>query len=257
MPEVVSIHRVPEKHGSAEPLPAAPFLAGLGMDGDWRTRPGSLRQITIIEEEAVLAVSKEIGKAIPLGATRRQVMVRGIRLSPTIGYRLRLGPLLLKVEAPCHPCDRMEINVGPGAKVAMKIDCGVCCTIIEGGELKIGDPVSVPFEDRCLLAGLLLLEREKDYAPEDPFPLRILPAKVALAHVEGKPLEAIGFESEEAAGIWLTKIEAECRIKNEKSRVKLTSSLIGPVKRACTEAGFEAPIDLVKRLIEKRFPPDG
>lgn len=114
----------------------------------------------------------------------------------------------------------------------------------------------IPIYNRCLAAGLLFMERGQDYAAEDPFPLRICLLKTALAYTEGKTLEAIGFASEEDAGIWLTKFEQECRIKNEKNRLKTTGSLIGPVKRGCTEAGFEAPIDLIKTLIEKRFPPD-
>lgn len=115
-------------------------------------------------------------------------------------------------------------------------------------------PEVVSIQQRCLAAGLLLMERGLDYASEDPYPLRICPLKTALAHSEGKTLEAIGFANEEDAGIWLTKFEEECRIRNERNRVKATSSLIGPVKRACTEAGFEPPIEMVKTLIDKRFP---
>lgn len=153
MADVVSIHQVPEKHGPATSLASATFLTGLGMNGVWRCRPNSSRQITIIEEEAVDALSKHLGIQIPSGATRRQVMIRGMRLASKIGSHIKLGPIIVKVEAICHPCERMEENVGPGAKEAMKENCGICDLVISGGDLKVGDPVTVPIYDQFAAAG--------------------------------------------------------------------------------------------------------
>ena len=143
MASVVSIHRVTEKGAPAILLQTAHFSADFGLDCDWRSRKGRGRQITLIEEEALdrVASALKLGQ-VPPGASRRQVVVRGIRLNETIGKRLRVGPLLIDVHAFCEPCSVMETTIGRGAKDALK-DCGgICGKVLEGGELRPGDNVS-------------------------------------------------------------------------------------------------------------------
>jgi len=144
MASVVSIHRVAARDAAAEPQPAAQFIADFGLEGDWRSRRDSSRQITIIEAEALDAVATTLGvRAVPPGASRRQVVVRGIALNDTVGKHLRLGPLLVQVEDFCNPCQNMEVKIGPGARLAMADRGGICGRVVEGGTLRPGDPVVV------------------------------------------------------------------------------------------------------------------
>ena len=144
MAQVISIHRVAEKNGPAEALKQVDVRADFGLEGDWRSKKNSGRQITLIEEEelANLALALKV-PAIASGASRRQIVARGLRLNDTVGKKLRLGPLVLQVERLCDPCKNMEIMIGPGAWWAMKDRGGICARVLEGGVLKVGDALEV------------------------------------------------------------------------------------------------------------------
>ena len=143
MATVISIHRVAQRYAPAEALGAATFVADFGLEGDWRSRRGSDRQITLIEAEALEDVARALGiDGIPAGASRRQLVVRGLSLNDTVGKRLRVGPLLVAVEERCDPCINMESKIGPGAQHAMRERGGVCGRVIEGGVVRPGDAVA-------------------------------------------------------------------------------------------------------------------
>jgi MOSC domain-containing protein YiiM len=80
---------------------------------------------------------------VPSGASRRQVVVRGIALNDTVGKRLRVGPLVVEVHELCDPCENMESKIGPGAMRAMEGRGGVCGRVIVGGVLRPGDRVEI------------------------------------------------------------------------------------------------------------------
>lgn len=147
---VVSIHLVPQRHEPAVALDVAHFIADYGLEGDWRARPGYSRQMTLVEAETLEHVAAKLGlAAVPPGASRRQIVVRDVNLNATMGKRLRIGPVLVSVERPCDPCQRMETTIGRGARDAMDGRGGVCARVLEGGAIRPGDSVTlVDFEER-------------------------------------------------------------------------------------------------------------
>ena len=143
MAEVVSIHRAAVKDGVAEPLREAVVREDYGIEGDWRSRGGKDRQVTLIEEEALLAVGERLGAPVKPGASRRQVVVRGLPLNATVGQVLRVGDVELQVTGLADPCDNMERTIGPGARAALEDRGGVCARVLRGGTLRVGDAVRV------------------------------------------------------------------------------------------------------------------
>ena len=142
MAEVVSIHRALERSAPAEPLAAARILPDFGLEGDFRSaRPG--RHVTLIEEETLSAVGALLGIAIPAGASRRQIVVRGLSLNPTVGQTLHVGEVLLAVTSLCDPCSKMEDKIGLGAREALVNRGGVCARVVSGGLMRVGDTVAV------------------------------------------------------------------------------------------------------------------
>jgi MOSC domain-containing protein YiiM len=141
MGEVVSIHIVRNRHGAAESLERARVLINYGMEGDWRSHRNRSGQLTLIEAEALEEVARRLGHPVPDGASRRQVVVRGVRLRELIGRRVRLGAVRVFVETPCDPCSRMEMTICAGAQAALEGRGGVRCHVLVGGELCIGDPI--------------------------------------------------------------------------------------------------------------------
>jgi MOSC domain-containing protein YiiM len=154
MAEVVSIHRAHERDAPAEPLASARVLTGFGLEGDFRSaRPD--RHVTLIEEETLEAVGTQLGIDVPSGASRRQIVVRGMALNPTVGKTLRIGEVVLAVTSFCDPCIKMEGKIGPGARAALTNRGGVCARVVAGGTLHVGDTVVVESaaEHRRELAG--------------------------------------------------------------------------------------------------------
>lgn len=114
-----------------------------GIEGDYRSGKFQIGQITLVEAEIIETMSRELGYEIPAGASRRQIMVKGIMLNELIDQNLRLGSVLVRVEDKCNPCNNMEKKIGPGAKNAMNGKGGIRCRVIEGGELHVGDKITV------------------------------------------------------------------------------------------------------------------
>ena len=148
--EVVSIHRAGFRDAPAESLTSARILADFGLEGDFRSqRPG--RHVTLIEEETLAAVGAQLGIAIPSGASRRQIVIRGLALNPTVGKQLRIGEVLLEVTSFCDPCIKMEGKIGAGAQAALADRGGVCARVLAGGTMRVGDTVAV---EPALVAGV-------------------------------------------------------------------------------------------------------
>ena len=141
MAEVVSIHIVKENKAPAGYCNQAVVYDNFGIKGDYRSGKYKVEQITLIEYEVLETVSRKLGYKIPSGASRRQIVTKGISLDELVGQRLRIGVVLVQVEKKCKPCNNMEISIGQGAKEAMNGKAGVFCRVIKGGELHINDEV--------------------------------------------------------------------------------------------------------------------
>ena len=151
MGEVVSIHIVRQRNGALESVERATVQTNYGLQGDWRSRRNRSGQLTLIEAEVLTEVEHLLGAPIPPGASRRQVVVRGVNLNDLIGQRIRIGEVHVFVETPCDPCSRMEETIGAGARNALEGRGGVRCFVLAGGELAVGDSiVEEPFQEQRL-----------------------------------------------------------------------------------------------------------
>ena len=148
MAEIISIHVVQKKNAAAESCNHVTVRSNFGIVGDHRSEKFQIGQITLIEADTIAAMSRKLGYDIPDGASRRQIMVKGIKLNELIGRNLRMGQILVRVEDKCNPCKNMETEIGPGAEEAMNDKGGIHCRIIEGGDLHVGDKITVE-SPRC------------------------------------------------------------------------------------------------------------
>jgi MOSC domain-containing protein YiiM len=148
MGKVVSIHIVRERDGTAEAVEHATAQTNFGLEGDWRSRRNRAGQLTLIEAEVLDEVGQLRGAGVPAGASRRQIVVRGVKLNELLGRRIRIGDVPLFVETPCDPCKRMEETIGTGARAMLEGRGGVRCFVLAGGELCVGDAVTEePFQE--------------------------------------------------------------------------------------------------------------
>ncbi|MEO1527365.1 MAG: MOSC domain-containing protein [Planctomycetota bacterium] len=116
-----------------------------GLEGDFRGKPGK-RQVTVMAIEDWQAACDELDLDEPLGWTTRRanLLVRGVALAEKTGSVLAIGDTRLKITGETDPCGRMDESQ-PGLMKALTPDWrgGVCCTVLSGGAVKVGEPVTL------------------------------------------------------------------------------------------------------------------
>lgn len=121
-------------------------LAGKGLAGDHRSEKtaGSGRQVTVISGEFIGQTAHFLGRSeIDPTLLRRNLVVSGINLHALRHQQFAIGDALFEAGALCHPCSRMETALGRGGVAAMLGHGGLCCTILRGGLIRLGDAVCV------------------------------------------------------------------------------------------------------------------
>jgi MOSC domain-containing protein YiiM len=122
------------------PVESAIALAGKGLKGDRHlhkegAKPG--QALTLIEAE----VLEDVG--LPGTQSRRQVVVRGVRLNDLVGRRFRVGGVeCLGVEI-CEPCLHLQQMTRPGIIKQLLHRGGLNADILNDGRISVGDPVLV------------------------------------------------------------------------------------------------------------------
>ncbi|WP_337042364.1 MOSC domain-containing protein [Emticicia sp. 17c] len=113
-----------------------------GIVGDRYRGTARNRQVTIIQAEHIEAVAKILHKeTIDPALLRRNIVVSGINLLALNDTTFQIGDAVLKMTGYCHPCSRMEENLGIGGYNAMRGHGGITCMVIKGGTIKLGDEV--------------------------------------------------------------------------------------------------------------------
>lgn len=114
-------------------------LAGKGLKGDRQfceegARPGAA--LTLIEAEAL----EDVGLS---GAeSRRQVVVRGVRLNDLVGKRFRVGSVECVGVELCEPCLHLQKLTRPGIIKDLIHRGGLNADILNDGQITVGDAVS-------------------------------------------------------------------------------------------------------------------
>ena len=135
--------------GYREPIEARDEVraeVGRGLEGDYHSKQksGGDRQVTLIQAEHFPVIAAIVGRDdVRPDLVRRNIVVRGIELTPLIGRRFRIGEVLLEGTGSCAPCSRMDENLGDGGRLAMKGLGGLTAKVIESGRIQFGDSVEV------------------------------------------------------------------------------------------------------------------
>lgn len=119
-------------------------ITGRGLEGDHKStgKVDSKRQVTLIQHEHLIAVAGMLHRPrVGPEEVRRNLVVSGVNLLALKGKPFRIGDVLLEFSGPCEPCARMEYNLGPGGFNAMRGHGGITAKVIEGGILRVHDPV--------------------------------------------------------------------------------------------------------------------
>jgi MOSC domain-containing protein YiiM len=122
------------------PVQAASALAGKGLQGDrhfYREGAAPGEALTLIEAEVLESVG------LTGAESRRQVVVRGVRLNDLVGKRFRVGNVeCLGVEL-CEPCLHLQQLTRPGIIKELIHRAGLNADILNDGRISVGDAVVV------------------------------------------------------------------------------------------------------------------
>ncbi len=150
--EVVSIHVAPEAGAAAETVEAAQLVADQGVSGDryfegrgtfsakLAGSPGW--EVTLIEVEEIDRYNATHGTQWSAGDFRRNIVTRGVRLNELVGTRFTVGTATLEGVRLCEPCAYLGSLLGAEIVEGMVHRAGLRARVVEGGEVRSGDPVA-------------------------------------------------------------------------------------------------------------------
>jgi len=121
------------------PVASVAARAGKGLEGDRHfyeegAKPG--QALTLIEAEAL----EDVG--LTGAESRRQVVVRGVRLNDLVGKRFRVGDVeCLGIEL-CEPCLHLQEMTRPGIIKDLIHRGGLNADILVDGQIFVGAQVS-------------------------------------------------------------------------------------------------------------------
>ena len=147
---VLSVHIAPAGRAPIVSVVEIQAIAGKGLEGDRYFRktgsfsktPGSGREVTLIEMEAVEALTREYQIAIDAAQARRNIVTQGIALNHLIDRQFAVGEVVLRGTRLCDPCSHLEKLTIKGVMRGLIHRGGLRADVVRGGIIRVGDVVS-------------------------------------------------------------------------------------------------------------------
>jgi MOSC domain-containing protein YiiM len=147
---VVGIHVADSARAPMQSLDAVQAVSGKGLEGDrYFVRQGTFfkkekvrpdREITLIEQEAFEALSRDYAIELAAHEARRNIITCGVSLNHLVEREFSVGGARLRGIRLCEPCGHLERLTGRKLKGLVHRG-GLRAQIVTSGEIKIGDPV--------------------------------------------------------------------------------------------------------------------
>lgn len=130
----------PEKKAKVVSVTSAMLDPAYGIQGDHYTGHSAKRQVTLIQAEHLPAIASMLQcERVKPEQLRRNIVVSGINLLALKNKSFQLGEAVLEFTGLCHPCSRMEENLGVGDYNAMRGHGGITAWVISPGKVQVGD----------------------------------------------------------------------------------------------------------------------
>lgn len=146
---VARIYLRPASRVPVQEVPVTSAIQGQGLQGDHAG--GGRRQVTMLDYGRWRDVCSHLGTPLDPGARRANLVLEGIDLRQCVGRRLRIGGAVVELLGETRPCELMDRAFeGLGAALAQDWRGGAYGRVLEGGEIRAGDPVTLldPEPDR-------------------------------------------------------------------------------------------------------------
>jgi len=116
-----------------------------GLEGDKAgLRAGGKRQVTLMQAEYMQVMKSLLPELdLTMADMRRNIAISGVNLNALKDCTIQLGQAKLEITGFCHPCSKLETQLGYGVYNAMRGHGGLTAKVIQGGEIKLGDQLVV------------------------------------------------------------------------------------------------------------------
>ena len=145
------LHITPRAFLPMRAMPEIRLIEGKGIEGDrymigreegfYSHKPEEGRQVTLFELETLVALKRDANIELGPEEHRRNVTVEGVPLTHLVGRRFWLGETLLEATRLSIPCRHIEEITGKAIFDPLINRSGLNCRILNGGTVKVGDPV--------------------------------------------------------------------------------------------------------------------
>ena len=136
---IVNLHLARVKDTPSDPVLEATAISGHGLKGDrscWADNP---RQVLVIDRETLDVLEMKPGQL------KENITTTGLDLSlarpgAVLFIGGRGGGVTMEIVGLCEPCGRMDA-IRPGPREHLEGRRGMLAMVIEGGPIKVGDPI--------------------------------------------------------------------------------------------------------------------
>ena len=135
---IVNIHIARIKETPSDPVQQATAISGMGLEGDRSCRANNPRQVLVMDKETLDELRLEPGNI------KENITTTGLDLSQAqVGQVFFMGDqVTMEIVGPCEPCGKMDA-IRPGLKGDLDGRRGMLATVINGGPLRVGDPIRI------------------------------------------------------------------------------------------------------------------
>jgi MOSC domain-containing protein YiiM len=149
---IVSIHMAAIGTAPMNSVTNARAVVGRGLEGDryfnkagtYSNDPGSGRDITLIEIEAIEALRRDYQIELDPSQARRNIVTQGVALNHLVDREFKIGDVILRGTRLCDPCSNLEKLTRKGVMRGLIHRGGLRAEIISDGTLRPGDTISNP-----------------------------------------------------------------------------------------------------------------
>src|SRR5215467_12664728 len=124
-------------------------IVGKGLEGDryfsklgtYSNDPGSGRDVTLIEIEAIEALMRDYQVELEPGQARRNIVTQDAALNHLVDREFKIGDIIFRGTRLCDPCAHLEKLTRKGVMRGLIHRGGLRAEIISGGTIHAGDPL--------------------------------------------------------------------------------------------------------------------
>jgi len=146
---VESIHIAPAAESPMQTIAHAQAIPGVGLEGDrYALKQGTFFkpepdfELTLIESEALEAMSRDYQIELSHADARRNVVTRGVPLNHLVGQEFHIGEVKIRGIRLCEPCPHLERLTALPLIKGLHHRGGLRAQILTPGVINAGDVVS-------------------------------------------------------------------------------------------------------------------